>query len=188
MRISLAVLAASLWAAGPTLAQDDDNAEGFYLGAGLGDFSTDIDEIEDVDDADLDFDSDENARKLFAGWRFNRFFAVQLDAIDFERSVDARNALNVVSTQSDGIAPSMVGTLPLGPVELFARAGILWYDLEIESDNTALVDDSDRDPIFGAGIGVTIAERVNLRAEYEVVEIDQLDDSHAVWLTAAWRF
>ena len=28
----------------------------------------------------------------------------------------------------------------------------------------------------------------DLRAEYEVVEIDQLDDSHAVWLTAAWRF
>ena len=45
----------------------------------------------------------------------------------------------------------------------------------------------DRNPVFGAGIGVTIAKRVNLQAEYEVVEIDQLDDRHAVWLTAAWR-
>lgn len=184
----LLLTAVLLFVALPVLAQDEDNTDGFYLGAGLGDFSTDIDELDDVDDADLDFDSDENARKAFAGWRFNRFIAVQLDFIDFERSVDARDALNVVSTQSDGIAPSVVGTLPLGPIELFARAGILWYDLEIESGNTALVDDSDRDPIFGAGIGVTIAERVNLRAEYEVVEIDQLDDSHAVWLTAAWRF
>jgi hypothetical protein len=60
--------------------------------------------------------------------------------------------------------------------------------LEIDSGNTAVVDDSARDPIFGVGVGVTVAERVNLRAEYEVVEIDQLDDSHAVWLTAAWRF
>jgi hypothetical protein len=185
MRV-LFILAASLLVAAPIAAQD--NASGFYLGAGLGDFSTDIDELDDVDDVDLDFDSDENARKLFAGWRFNRFIAMQVDVIDFERSTDARNALNVVSTQSEGIAPSVVATLPLGPVELFARAGILWYDLEIDSDSTALVDDSDRDPIFGAGIGVTVAERVNLRAEYEVVEIDQLDDSHAVWLTAAWRF
>lgn len=176
------VLTSTAWA------QGEDNTDGFYLGAGLGDFSTDIDELDDVDDVDLDFDSDENARKLFAGWRFNRFIAVQLDFVDFERSRDARDALNVVSTRSDGIAPSVVGTLPLGPIELFARAGILWYDLEIESGNTALVDDSDRDPIFGAGIGVTLAERVSLRAEYEVVEIDQLDDSHAVWLTAAWRF
>lgn len=188
MRTLLAVLlAVSLWTTAPALAQGD-NAEGFYLGAGLGDFSTDIDELDDVDDVDLEFDSDESARKLFGGWRFNRFFAVQLDVVDYERSVDARNALDVVATQSEGIAPSMVGTLPLGPVELFARAGILWYDLEIERDDTALVDDSDRDPVFGAGIGVTLADRVSLQAEYEVVEIDQLDDSHAVWLTAAWRF
>lgn len=187
MRTLLAALAASLWTAGPALAQDD-NAEGFYLGAGLGDFSTDIDELDDVDDVDLDFDADDNARKLFGGWRFNRFVALQVDFIDFERSRDARNVLNVVSTQSEGIAPSVVGTLPLGPIELFARAGILWYDLEIERGNTAIADDSDRDPIFGAGIGFTIAERVNLRVEYEVVEIDRLDDSHAVWLTAAYRF
>ena len=72
--------------------------------------------------------------------------------------------------------------------EAVRTRGILWYDLEIERDDTSLVDDSDRDPVFGAGIGVTIAERVSLQAEYEVVEIDQLDDSHAVWLTAAWRF
>ena len=122
MRTLLAVFAVSLWTTAPALAQGD-NAEGFYLGAGLGDFSTDIDELDDVDDVDLEFDSDENARKMFAGWRFNRFFAVQLDVVDFERSVDARNALDVVATQSEGIAPGMVGTLPLGPVELFARRG-----------------------------------------------------------------
>ena len=89
MRTSLVVLAASSW----TAAQD--NADGFYLGAGLDDFSTDIADLDDVDDVDL----------------------------------------------------------------------------EIESGNTTLID-----------------ERVNLRAEYEVVEIDRLEDSHAVWLTAAWRF
>jgi hypothetical protein len=187
MRTSF-ILAAALFAAAPVLAQDNANTAGLYLGAGLGDFSTGIEDIEDVDADDVDFDSDSNASKLFAGWRFNRFLAVQFDLIDFERSVDARNQLNVVSTQSEGIAPSVVGTLPLGPIELFARAGILWYDLEIDRGNTSLVDDSNRDPIFGAGLGVTVAKRLNLRAEYEVVEIDGLDDSNAVWLTAAWRF
>lgn len=187
MRTSF-VLAAALLAAAPVLAQEGANTEGFYLGAGLGDFSTDVDDIEDVDEADLDFDADDNASKVFAGWRFNRFFAVQFDFIDFERSTAARNELGVFSTRSEGFAPSVVGTLPLGPIELFARAGILWYDLEIDRDDTALVDDSSRDPIFGAGLGLTVAKRLNLRAEYEVVEIDGLDDSNAVWLTAAWRF
>jgi len=183
-----AVIAASALAAAPAFAQDDNNTDGLYLGIGLGDFSTGVDDISDVDEADLDFDSDENARKVFAGWRFNRFFAVQLDWVDFERSVDARNALNVFATQSEGIAPSVVGTLPIGPIELFARAGILWYDLEVERNDTSLLDNSDDSPIFGAGVGFTIARRLNLRAEYEVVEIDGLDDPNAVWLTAAWRF
>ena len=187
MRGALAVAAASVLMARPALAQGD-NTDGLYIGVGLGDFSTGVDDISDVDEANLDFDSDENARKVFAGWRFNRFFSAQLDWVDFERSVDARNALNVFATQSEGIAPSIVGTLPIGPIELFGRAGILWYDLEVERNNTSLLDNSDDSPIFGAGIGFTIARRVNLRAEYEVVEIDGLDDPNAVWLTAAWRF
>src|SRR5687767_14093562 len=179
---TLFILAATLFAAAPALAQNDDaNTDGLYIGYGLGDFSTGVEDIADVDADDVDFDSEDNASKLFAGWRFNRFVALQFDFIDFERSRDARNQLNVISTQSEGIAPSVVGTLPLGPVELFARAGILWYDLEIDRGNTSLVDNSDRDPIFGAGIGVTVAKRLNLRAEYEVVEIDGLDDSNAVW-------
>jgi hypothetical protein len=187
MRAVLAIFAASVLTAAPALAQDNDH-EGLYLGVGLGDFSTGIDDINDVDEANLDFDSDESAERLFAGWRFNRVVALQLDRVDFKHSRDARNALNVFSTHAESFAPSVVGTLPLGPVELFARAGILWYDIEIERNNTALADNSSRDPVFGAGIGVTIAEHLNLRAEYEVVEIDGLDDPNAVWHAAAWRF
>jgi hypothetical protein len=187
MRAVLAILAASVLSTGPVLA-DDDNTDGLYLGIGLGDYSTAVRAVSDVDEANLDFDTDKSARKLFAGWRFNRFVAVQIDRVDFERSVAARNALSVISTQAEGFAPSLVGTLALGPIEVFARGGILWYDLAIDRNDTSLANNSDRDPIFGAGIGLNFAERLNLRAEYEVVEIDGLDDPNAVWLTAAWRF
>lgn len=185
---SIWTVTAALLLASPAFGQDldDDNTQGFYLGAGVGDFSTGADDIEDVDLSELDFDTDSSAAKIFGGWRFNRFFAAQLDIVDFGRSQAAANQLNV-STESEGIAPSIVGTLPLGPVELFLRGGVLFYDLSIESDNDAY-DDSSNDPVFSTGIGVTVAERLNLRLEYEVVDIDQLDDSHAVWLNAAWRF
>ena len=187
MRAVHAFFVATALAAAPVFAEDD-TTDGLYLGVGLGDFSTGVDDIGDVDEANLDFDSDQAASKVFAGWRFNRLVAVQIDRVDFERSVDARDALNVLSTQAKGFGPSVVGTLPLGPLDLFARAGIFWYDLEIVRNDTSLAAVSDRDPIFGAGIGFTIAERLNLRAEYEVVEIDGLDDPNAVWVTAAWRF
>ena len=187
MRAVLVLFAASVLATAPALADDDKN-NGFYFGVGVGDFSTGVDDVSDVEETNLDFQSDESAQKLFAGWRFNRFMALQIDRVGFERSVDARNALNVFATEAEGFAPSFVGLLPLGSLELFARGGILWYDLDIARNDNSLADLSDRDPIFGAGIGFTIAERLNLRAEYEVVEIDGLDDPDAVWLTAAWRF
>jgi hypothetical protein len=187
MRAVAVICAASLLTAAPAFAADND-AEGLYLGVGLGDFSTGIDDISDADEASLDFDSDKSAERIFAGWRFNRVVALQLDRVDFEHSRDARNALNVFSTHAEGFAPSVVGTLPLGPIEVFARAGILWYDIDIDRNNTALADNSSRDPVFGAGIGVSLGEHLNLRAEYEVVEIDGLEDPNAVWVTAAWRF
>ena len=185
MRAAFAFFVATALAV-PAFAQDGNT--GLYFGVGHGDFSTGVDDIGDVEVANLDFDSAESASKVFAGWRFNRLVAVQIDRVDFERSVEARDARNVLSTQTQGFAPSVVGTLPLGPLEVFARAGVFWYDVEIERNDTSLAHDSDRDPIFGAGVGFTIAERLNLRAEYEVVEIDGLDDPNAVWVTAAWRF
>jgi hypothetical protein len=187
VRAAFAFSVATALAAAPAFAQDD-NTGGLYFGVGLADFSTGIDDIGDVDEANLDFDSGENASKVFAGWRFNRLVAVQLDRVDFERSVDARDALNGLSTQAEGFVPSVVGTLPIGPLEVFARAGVFWYHLVIERNATSLAVNSDHDPIFGAGVGATIAERLNLRAEYEVAEIDGLDDPNAVWVTAAWRF
>jgi hypothetical protein len=187
MRAVLATFVATALQAAPVFAQEDQT-QGLYFGVGLGDFSTGTYEIAGADAANLDFDSDETANKIFAGWRFNRLVAVQVDHVGFERSIRSRDAPSVIATETEGFAPSLVGTLPLGPLEFFARAGIFWYDLDIERNGTSFSDDSDRDPIFGAGIGFTVARRVNLRAEYEVVEIDGLDDPNAVWVTAAWRF
>jgi hypothetical protein len=42
--------------------------------------------------------------------------------------------------------------------------------------------------VLGLGIGATFFDRFNLRGEYERVDIDQLDDAEAVWLSASWRF
>jgi hypothetical protein len=182
MRAALALFVATALASG-AYAQDD-TAAGFYFGVGLADSSTYVESLSDADAANLDFGPDDNTAKVFAGWRFNRLVALQLDHVEFERSGDATN---VFSTELEGFGPSFVGTLPLGPLELFARAGMLWYDLESDRNDTSVAS-SGRDPIFGAGIGFNVVERLNLRAEYEVVEIDGLDRPNAVWLTAAWRF
>ena len=177
---SLAALCC-LFVSGPAFA--DENS-GLYLGVGLGDFST---EINDLDDVDLDFDEDSDASRIFAGWRFNRVLAVQLDYFDFGDSSAATGLLDI-QADAKGVAPSLVATLPLGPVELFARAGWLFYDLEVDAGGDRIFDDSNDDFMYGGGIGVTVIERLALRAEYEVIEISEIEDAEAVWITAAWRF
>jgi OOP family OmpA-OmpF porin len=177
-----------LLAATSALAQEDDNNDGFYLGAGVGEFSTEIDEISDVDDVDLDFDTDEDATKIYAGWRFNRFVAAQVDQYDFSDSTLAVNLLPV-STETEGTAASIVGTLPVGPVELFARAGIIWYDVSVNLDGDNVIDESGNDNVLAAGIGFTLAKRLNIKLEYEEIQLDDaVDDADAVWLSANWRF
>ncbi|HEX6999187.1 MAG TPA: porin family protein [Gammaproteobacteria bacterium] len=174
---------------GPAAAQERDTDSGPYLGVGLGDFSSAVDRIEDLDDVDdvgLDFD-DEDASKLFGGWRFNRFLAVQLDYIDFGESTGSLDLLDFESDTS-GLAPAVVGTLPLGPVELFARAGMIFYDIDIDVGGERFIDESGSDPIYSAGIGVTLLGRLSLRAEYEEIDIAELDEADSVWITAAWRF
>jgi len=178
------ILAAFCCAAGLSGAAVADENSGLYLGGGLGDFSSEFGSIEDVD---IDFDEDSDAKRFFAGWRFNRILAVQLDYIDFG---DATSASELLAIESDakGIAPSLVATLPLGPIELFGKAGWLFYDLEVNANGNQLFDDSENDFVYGGGVGITLLERLALRAEYEVIEISEFDEAEAAWVTAAWRF
>jgi OOP family OmpA-OmpF porin len=188
--------------AGPALAQrdvdrdrDDDragrNLDGFYLGGGVGDFSSAVDEInnlDDIDDVGIDFSDSDNATKLFAGWNFNRFFAIQGDYVDFGEasgfvSTSARGTSDV-----QGFAPSIVGTLPIGPIELFGRVGMMFYEIDLNLTGGRVVDESGEDLVWSAGLGIDIKDRVNLRLEYEEIDIQELDEADALWLTAAWKF
>jgi Outer membrane protein beta-barrel domain len=78
--------------------------------------------------------------------------------------------------------------LPLGPVELFARAGYMFYDVDVELAVTDVVDESSEDLVYSAGVGLTLFEHLNLNLEYEVIDISEFDESDAIWLSASWRF
>lgn len=174
-------LLSSLGFAGAAVA--DENS-GLYVGIGLGDYSSEFDDVEDVD---IDFDEDSDAKKVFAGWRFNQVVALQLDYIDFGDAAVELAPFNI-ETDTRALAPYVVGTLPLGPVELFAKGGVLFYELEVSSGGTEIIDETGQDLAYGVGVGITVIDRLALRAEYEKIDIDELDDAEAVWITAAWRF
>jgi len=165
-------------------AQFGDNDSGLYLGAALGNYSA---EIDGFGDANFDFDENDSASRFFAGWRFSNFFAVEVARYDFDQATNASALLNV-SAETRGWAPAVVGTLPVGPIELFVRGGMIFYDVEFSLNGGEVFDESGQDPVYSAGIGFTAFERLNLKLEYERVEISEFDDAEAVWISGAWRF
>ena len=203
MRRAMVAGALLVLASGAALAEDNDR--GLYAGAGIGrfDLKTNIHNFDEFGDAldDFDFDDDDNAWKVFVGYRFMPYLSAEVDYIDFGREQDRLEGTGSggdYSVELSGIAPYIVATLPLGPVELSARLGYLFYDVDLATDldiNQLDFDSksSDEDWIYGVGIGATLFQHLAAKIEYEEADVSHVrgasvDHASAYWLTAAWRF
>ena len=171
-----------------TPALSDEN-RGFYVGGGLGQFGLSFD-ADDIDLDELEFDDDDTAYKIFAGWRFNPFLALEVDYMDLGSPTETFTDgvfEEDVGIGLDGFAPYLVGTLPVGPLELSAKVGYFIYNVDIDTDDFS---ESDSDEAFAYGIaaGVVVLQHLALRLEWERFEVSDVDKAEAWWVTAAWRF
>jgi opacity protein-like surface antigen len=65
---------------------------------------------------------------------------------------------------------------------------MMFYNVDVNLNGGQLIDDSANDMVWSAGVGIDIADRLNLRLEYEQIDIPRFDQANAVWLNAAWKF
>jgi Outer membrane protein beta-barrel domain len=171
------LLAAAL--TGPTAfllgtgAQAADN--GFYLGAGVGQANV------DVDLGPVDVDGDDTGFKAIVGFRPLDFFAVELNYIDFGSIEDAG-----VEVDADAIAAFAVGFLPVGPVDLYAKAGLADSDASI---GNALARDDAGGTDFAYGVGVQLRFlSLSARLEYEEFDLDDVDNLNMLTLGLTYTF
>lgn len=188
--ITAAIAVAALAAA--SAAQAQDNESGFYAGGGVGQFDVEIDDFDDIDNTIDRYDSDDTAWKAFAGWRANPWLALELAYVNLGSPEDEILPDTELTVETDGFAPYVVGTLPIGDwFEVFAKAGYYWYSADARiSTPFGSVSDDDSDSTFtwSAGVGLNVFEHVNVRLEYEQFDFDATDDAKALWLTGAYRF
>jgi len=183
-----------------TAAAADENPAGPYVGVGIGQFDVEIDNIEGVGDTLENLDADDSAWKVFFGWRFNPFIALEADYIDLgapNGNFDATGSSGQYELDFAGFAVYAIGSLPLGIFDLSAKVGYYWHDIDMHVDfdnigpNNGDVFDSDESGeafVYGVGAGVTFLEHINVKLEYEIMDLDQTDDANTLWLTGAWRF
>jgi opacity protein-like surface antigen len=196
---NIAVLCGLLAAAGAARAETE-NPSGPYIGAAYGDFTLKLDNLEGVGDVLQNLDSDASAYKVFFGWRFMPYFALEADYIDLgapNGNFDASGSSGQYEVDLAGFGMYAIGTLPLGIFELSAKIGYYFHDVDLHVDfdnvgaNNGSVFDSNNSGeafVYGVGAGVTFIEHINVNVEYEKMDIDKVDNAYIVWLNAAWRF
>ena len=142
-------------------------------------------------------DDDDTAWKLFGGYRFNPYISLELAYVDFGGPSDratASGSSGDYKVELSGFAPYIIASYPLGPVEVFGKAGYYFYDIEVDADFDDLSDDvfdsdsSGDDFLYGFGVGMTFFDHLHARLEYEKIDADDVDDADALWLSGAWRF
>ena len=78
-------------------------------------------------------------------------------------------------------------------MELFAKVGYYYYDIKLTVNASSFEDASVSSShtresfLYGGGIGATIVDHLNLRAEYDQINLTNYQSSEALWLLAAWR-
>jgi opacity protein-like surface antigen len=183
---SLSALACAAQAAEP----------GFYVGAGIGNSGIEIDgndpNLGDIDDRD--FDGDDTGYKLLAGFRVVDWFGVEASWNDFGTADDAAEVGNLpieTEFETDGFDLSAMGILPVGEsFDLFAKAGYFVWDLEGSANNGGVVERVENDGedfTYGAGAQWNPGS-FGVRAEYQIYDIEGLDDVWFLSLDALFRF
>jgi hypothetical protein len=183
MRMLLPALTLALFG---TAAQAADN--GFYLGAGVSQVK--LDNVgDDFDTGNLDeFELDDTSWKLIGGFRPLDNFAVELNYMDLgdeERTV----AGSQFSAEGKAYAAYAVGFLPVGPVDFFAKGGLVRWETEASFNAPVGFRLSDDGTEFGYGAGVQVRlGSLGARVEYEQFDVDNTDGVELLTLGVMWTF
>ncbi|HEY6451379.1 MAG TPA: outer membrane beta-barrel protein [Steroidobacteraceae bacterium] len=187
--ISLAAITVMSIAAMPLLA---DANQGLYVGGGVGSYGTRIDNAAELGSTIDHYSATDTAYKVFGGWRFMPFLSIEASYINLGTNTRFLAPGVRVKNVIDGWAPTLTGTLPLGPFELFVSGGDYFYryrqDVDTPIGGFYSQSRTLNHLIYSGGAGVTLFGRLPIRLEYQRFEIQNTDRSNALWLTAAYRF
>jgi hypothetical protein len=159
---------------------------GVYIGAGVGSA-----EMKDStgNSGGVDFKESDTAWKGFVGYNFDFIplikFAAEVGYRDLGGPDGSFNGVPV-SYKAHGIDYAVLAGVGLGPVDLMARVGGLNYKVEKNIGGVSNSYDGDA-PVYGLGLWFTLAG-IGVRAEYELIDIKELDDAQMVSVSLFYKF
>src|SRR4030095_16629536 len=169
---------------------------GFFIGASAGSTTAKV-EQDLPGGGSIDLDEDENGFKVLAGYNFSRFFGIEADyAVLGQPSVEDTVLGTDVELEVDitSFQGFLVGTLPLGPFDVFGKVGGAAVssdsDLDIKGPLTHIKRSNGNDDsvlAYGGGVALNFGNFA-IRAEYEEYDADSLDDLYFVSAGVTYPF
>jgi len=158
---------------------------GFFIGGSAGTAGVSID-----DGFGGNYDEDDFAWKFYGG------YALDLPIVDFGVEIGYFNlgsANGDIGGQPAGNSVSgyeafgLIG-FNLGPVGIFGKVGIAAWDADVFVEALNIDESTDgSDPAYGLGLRLTFGS-IEIRGEYEVIDIDYAEDVYMGSLGFVWRF
>lgn len=175
MNLRLVTLSLAVALAGTANIATAGSDSGFYLGGSVGTAQIDYSE-DDPDLGEVEFDDDDAAYKVFAGYNFGVVpfmnLAVEAAYLDFG-SYDGDIGVINSNIDVDSWTAFAVAGFDLGPIGVFGKAGMLNWDAELKTP-IGSVSDSGTDPAYGIGAKIQLGSFA-IRAEYEMFDLEEFD-------------
>jgi OmpA-OmpF porin, OOP family len=193
--VAVLAIAAAVFA-GPVAAQDP----GLYLGGSIG-YNT---YEESCRDRTVPCDNDDTAGRLFAGYQFTRWFALEAGYADFGKlTLSGNDPASGVPVRAEAHASGfdLIASISFNVVNnlyLSGKAGLYRIRVSSESDvnatgPNAVAGETSSGFVYGLGAEYVIGRRVGLRAEflrYDNIggQRSGLDNALVYSLGLLWRF
>jgi len=166
---------------------------GWYVGVGSGQAEVHDETANPAAPGTIDFTAREPLYRGFVGYRASAprsplpwlDVAGETGYIDYGRSSQTAQGQSV-QYHLHGVFASGFLILPLGPLDLFAKAGVLSWS-SYKNIGGASTDNSGSNPLYGGGIGFR-AGKIGIRSEYERVNVSDVKRVQAYSLSLVIQF
>lgn len=173
MRNAIVLTAGLLCASAAATAADN----GVYFGGSIGQANV------EVDQGPAQIDGDDTGFKFIVGVRPLDWLAAEASYVDFGEVDDGS-----LSAEGDGISAFVVGLATIGPVDIFAKGGLINFDTSVAQRGLgAIRSDDGTDPAYGVGVQFQLLS-LGVRAEYEVFDVDGVDDLNMLSIGVTYTF
>ena len=147
-------------------------------------------------DGDLKIDDDDTSWKAYVGYQFLPWLAIEAGYVDFGGAESEDRNIGDQTLEADidlsGINAFLVGTLPVGPVDLFAKVGAIDFQTDADvkfAGEKESNGENDTQLAYGVGAAYNFGKgHWGLRVEAEGFDDNEVDDLYMLSAGITYRF